>query len=145
MKSIGIQIKDSPKMFFLLKDIYGDVLTLEQSAFYKLSFSVVKIQSGSEYPVEGYTDVTTGLVWNSSAQEYPENIKGLTAAEKAEGYNLVVFPYRVEDGAWVSPFTEANATYNLIVTVEYNMQDDALASTSKYHREYRVRITTGNN
>ncbi len=145
MKSISVQINDSPKLYFLLKDIYGEALALERADFDSLSYSVVKIQGGVEYPVDGFSKITTGLVWYPNAQEYPENIKGLTSAEKEEGYNLIVFPYDDVDGAWKSPFNEANATYNLIVELAYFMNDAALTGASLYERSYRVRITTGNN
>lgn len=141
--SVNVQAGDSPKLYFYLRDIYGNPLDLDLSEFEELSYSVAIMHNGVAYPLEDYQNITDGLVWNATPQDYPENASG---AKSSVGWNLCVFPYvppEANGDAWISPFSEKNATYVLSVNLAYYMQDPALDGAAKYRRSYKVRVVTG--
>lgn len=142
--TINVQAGDSPKLYFYLRDIYGNPLDLELNEFEELSYSVAIMHNGVAYPLEDYQEITDGLVWESTPQTYPENASG---SKSADGWNLCVFPYVPPEESgdpWISPFSEKNATYVLNVNLAYFMNDPALEGAARYRRSYKVKIVTGN-
>ena len=144
VKTINVQTGDSPKIYARLADIYGEPFELQREEFDSLSYSVYRVAGGALYPLDGFTNVDDGLVWYDEAQDFPENVLGITEADREGGYNLVVYPYVAVDEVWTSPFSERNTTYMLVVKATYFMADDALDGAARHTRELKIRVVTGN-
>ena len=143
--TVVVPVNDSPKFYYMLRDIYGAPLDIAPDDFVSLTYTVYQSFSGVLSPVEGFQNVPIpASQFYTTAQSYPANIKGVTSSELEDGYNLEVFPY-VEtnsDGVWESPFAQLNATYVLSVTASYYMTDSALSGANLIAKTYSVTVQT---
>ena len=142
---IFVNPNDSPKIYALLRDIYGQPIGASVDDIQVFSYTVNKIVSGSRVPVEGFVDVPLDptICYHETLQAYPDNIQGLSTAEKAAKYNVEVFPYKDVSGSWVSPFTDPNSLYELVVNITYSMDDDALVGAALIDKSFIVSISVG--
>ncbi len=148
MTTILVDANDSPKLYLQVKDIYGSLLEIPAQDVIDLKYSVYKLNGDERTVVQGFSNVPINkqtCYWETG-QEYPSTIKGVS--DLSSGYNLVVFPYKIatinNEERWTSPFTEKSSTYEIVVSIEYLMEDPALSETSVYHRQVPVRIQTRN-
>ena len=144
--NIYVKPKDSPKIYALVRDIYGDPLGIEATDLIKFTYSVYQVTAGTRYPVEGFVGVDIQPSnYYPETQTYPENIQGLSTIERAEGYNVEVFPYKTGSTTisghtvWESPFTE-QGVYELVVDMSYLMNDVALEGTSVINKTFSVQV-----
>lgn len=143
--TVIVPVNDSPKFYYMLRDIYGDPLDIAPDDFVSLNYTVYQNFSGVLTPIESFQNIPIPTSqFYTTAQSYPTNIKGVTSSELEDGYNLEVFPYAEtnSDGAWESPFTQQNATYVLSVTVSYYMTDPALSGSNLIAKTYSVTVQT---
>lgn len=143
--TVVVPVDDSPKFYYMLRDIYGNPIGLKPSDFTSLSYTVYKSESNSLIPVDGFENVAISPEqYHETPLPYPDNIKGVTASELEAGYNLEVFPYaKAETGnVWKSPFAQLNATYVLAVTASYYMTDSALLDVNLIAKTYSVTVQT---
>ena len=143
--TIVVPVNDSPKFYYMLRDIYGNPLDIKPNDFVSLKYTVFQNISNTLVAVVGFEDVVIPQSqFYTTAQTYPANIKGVTASELEDGYNLEVFPYAEtnSDGVWESPFTQLNATYVLSVTASYYMTDSALPGANIITKTYSVTVQT---
>lgn len=141
---IAVKAGDSPKIYALVRDIYGNPLEAEASDFTAFKYSVYKIVAGNRIAVPGFTDITIPAAnYKKPPVDYPDNISGLSTSEIAEKYNVEVFPYIVENGAWKSPFTDYNSLYELAVNLVYSMEDPALTGTALIDKSFTVQVSVG--
>lgn len=136
---------DSPKIYALLRDIYGQPLSAAPEDITSFTYSVNKIVSGLRVPVEGFTEVPLALsdCYHQTLQNYPDNIQGLSTSEKADKYNVEVFPYKKADGKWISPFSDPNSVYELTVNITYSMDDSALVGSATIDKAFTITISVG--
>ena len=143
--TVVVPVDDSPKFYYMLRDIYGDPLAIEPDDFVSLTYTVFRSLSGSLVTVEGFENIAIPAAqFHTTAQSFPPNIKGVTASELEGGYNLEVFPYVETEsgGVWKSPFSDLNATYVLSVTASYYMTDSALTGANLIAKTYSVTVQT---
>lgn len=141
---VFVKPNDSPKFYALVRDIYGDPILAEPSDLTTFSYTVCKVVSGARVPVEGFVDVPIpDTNWKNPLEDYPDNIQGLSTADKAAKYNVEVFPYKAVDGSWVSPFTDPNSLYELTVNIVYNMNDPALEGFALIDKSFVIQVSVG--
>ena len=145
--TINLRRNDSPKLYFGFTDVYGKPFSPPFSALTELTYSVYQILQNRRVPIEGFIKIPIPeSCWHPEPEAYPKKIQGVPSAKLAEGYTLELYPFKKDEtsGAWESPFTEANTSYDVVVRLSYPMTDAALDGTYDYKREYVVRVITGN-
>lgn len=143
MLNVTVDVKDSPKFYVQIRDIYGGALRIPISDVIEMKYSVAKLVNGQAYPLEKYADVEIpSTCWHEEPASYPTTIQGVGASSKDIGYTLEVFPYKNVGGEWESPFSEQNTTYKVTFTVAYFMEDSALEGSALFRRNFSVKVTT---
>ncbi|MBQ9875370.1 MAG: hypothetical protein IJM30_13025 [Thermoguttaceae bacterium] len=139
--TVNVKAGDSPKFYAMIRDIYGDPLSVSAAELDEFSYTVYKVAGGRRFPVEGFVDVP---IDSSCYHVEPLDVPTGLVGDSFEEYNVEIFPYRaVEvDGVseWVSPFSEVNANYDLAVKMRYAMGDPALDGTAFINKEFAIRI-----
>lgn len=146
--TITVQSGDSPKIYALVRDIYGNAISLENNAIIAFKYSVYKIVSGVRVAVEGFSEVDIPTTcYHKDTAAYPSNITGLTTSEIQDGYNIELFPYIAKetngDAVWESPFKDAGTTYEINVILRYIMSDAALVGSASINKTFSVRVLVG--
>ena len=145
--AIIINKGDSPKFYMYVRDIYGNDLGITRSDFTELKYTVYKYSGTTRQAVEGFTNITIPAEnYYVQPQEYPSTIKGLSKDEIESGYNFTFFPYKVvqDNGVdvWASPFSDYNAVYDVVISMAYQMNDEALDGPALLKRTFSVSVQT---
>lgn len=143
---ISVKAGDSPKIYTLLRNIYGEPLDVAVDDLSEFTYSVYRVLQGARYPVENFVDVPIPVsCFHQEPVPYPENIVGLSTAEKNANYNVEVFPYlrtTVEGVSyWVSPFTIPGGLYELKINIRYTMDDPALEGVALIDKSFVVQVS----
>ena len=146
MTIINLRRNDSPKLYFGFTDVYGKPFSPPFSELTELTYSVYQILQSRRVPVDGFINVPIPeACWHAEPDAYPKHIQGVPSSKLAEGYTLELYPFKKDENSdiWISPFTEPNTEYDVVVKLSYPMTDTALDGTNEYKREYVVRVVTG--